>query len=130
MSKDVTPLPHDATHLPDNPVVLQQMIAELLKTVTQLRTTIDQQQAHIQYLVRMTFGRRTERVEGPMLFDLAGPAGEPSLAPPAEPPVPEVVVKRQGHGRRKRCADLPRERDVLDLSEAEKACPCCGEVRV
>jgi transposase len=130
MSTDVTPLPHDATHLPDNPVVLQQMVAELLKTVTQLRTTIDQQQAHIQYLVRMTFGRRTERVEGPMLFDLAGPAGERPPAPSPEAPVPEVIVKRRGHGRRPRRADLPHEREVLDLSEAEKACPCCGEVRV
>jgi hypothetical protein len=33
------------------------MVAELLATVTQLRTTIDQQQAHIQYLVRRTLAR-------------------------------------------------------------------------
>src|SRR5262249_55578460 len=65
-----SPLP-DAAHLPDNPALLKQMVAELLATVTRLRTTIDQQQAHIQSLVRLTFGRRTERVEGPTLFDLA-----------------------------------------------------------
>jgi transposase len=76
----------------------------------------------------MTFGRRSERVEGPTLFDdLADP--EPLPAPP-EPPTAEVVVKkRSGHGRRQR-PELPRERQVLDLTEAEKACPCCGELRV
>jgi hypothetical protein len=56
--------------LPDDAGILKQMVAELLATVTQLRTTIEKQQAHIQYLVRLTFGRRTERVEGPTLFDL------------------------------------------------------------
>jgi hypothetical protein len=61
------------THLPDDTDVLKQMVVELLATVTQLRTTIDKQQAHIQYLVRLIFGRRTERVEGPALFDLNVP---------------------------------------------------------
>jgi transposase len=129
MSTDVTAPALDSTHLPDDSNVLKQMVAELLATVTRLRTTIDQQQAHIQYLVRMTFGRRTERVEGPMLFDLVSAAAEPPVAP-LQSPAPEGVVKRRGHGRRRRRADLPREREVLDLSEAEKACPCCGELRV
>jgi hypothetical protein len=39
----------DPTHLPDDAGVLKQMVAELLATVTRLRTPIDQQQAHIQY---------------------------------------------------------------------------------
>jgi transposase len=115
--------------LPDDPVVLRQMVTELLATVTQLRTTVEKQQAHIQTLVRMTFGRRSERVEGPTLFDLTPPIAEPTPAPPPEPPTPTEAVKRRGHGRRKR-PDLPREREVLDLTDAEKTCPCCGEARV
>jgi transposase len=106
------------------------MVAELLATVTQLRTTIEKQQAHIQYLVRLTFGRRTERVEGPTLFDLNALAEEEVSAPPPEDLGPQVVGKRRGHGRRPRRADLPREREVLDLTDAEKNCPCCGEGRV
>src|SRR5262249_136624 len=89
-----SPLP-DAVHLPDDPALLKQMVAELLATVTRLRTTIDQQQTHIQLLVRRTFGRRSERVEGPTLFDLGGPADE-LPAPPPEAPVPEAAVKRRG----------------------------------
>jgi transposase len=105
------------------------MLRELLATVSQLRSTIDKQQAHIQYLVRMSFGRRSERVEGPTLFDgFAIPVAEP---PPAPPETERAVVKKskRGHGRRSR-DHLPREREVLDLTEAEKACPCCGEQRM
>jgi hypothetical protein len=32
--------------------------------IAELRSTIDKQQAHIHYLVRLTFGRRSERFEG------------------------------------------------------------------
>ncbi len=129
MSTVASSLPPQVAQLPDDLGVLKQMVVELLATVTQLRTTIDQQQAHIQSLVRMTFGRRSERVTGPMLFDLGGPADDvPTPSPEAS--VPEATVKRQGHGRRRKPSDLPREREVLDLTQAEKACPCCGEVRV
>jgi transposase len=107
------------------------MLRELLATVAELRSTIDKQQAHIQYLVRMTFGRRSERVEGPTLFD--GLADSEAAPPPQAVGVKtqEVVVKkRPGHGRRSRPDNLPREREVMDLTEAEKCCPCCGEQRV
>jgi transposase len=77
-----------------------------------------------------TWGGRTERVEGPTLFDLGAPAEEAAPAPPAEVPGPRAVGEQRGHGRRPRRADLPREREVLELTEAEKTCPCCGEVRV
>src|SRR5262249_34931823 len=130
MSTVATSPPPDAAHLPDDAGVLQQMGAELLAPVTQLQTPIEKQQAPIQYLVRLTFGRRTERVEGPTLFDLSAVAEEEVSAPPPEVPDPPVVSKSRGHGRRPRRADLPREREVLDLTEAEKRCPCCGELRV
>src|SRR6516165_3823967 len=116
MSTVATSPPPDAAHLPDDPALLKQMVAELLATVTRLRTTIDQQQAHIHSLVRRTFGRRTERVEGPTLFDLGDSADE-LPAPTPEAPVHEVTVKRRGHGRRRHPSDLPREREVLDLTE-------------
>jgi transposase len=115
--------------LPNDLATCQSMIRELLGTVAQLRSTIDKQQAHIHYLVRMTFGRRSERIEGPTLFD-----GQPVPPPPAAVPVAEPksveVGKRNGHGRRSRPKDLVRETDVLDLTAAEKVCPGCGATRV
>jgi len=130
MSTDATPLVHDASHLPDDLATCQQMLRELLVTVSQLRSTIDKQQAHIQYLVRMTFGRRSERVEGPTLFDgLTDPEPEPPPATP-RPGTEEIVVKKRSRGRRNRPANLRRELEVLDLTEAEKVCPCCGGQRI
>jgi transposase len=130
MSTDITSSPHDATPLPDDLATCQQMLRELLVTVAQMRTTLARQQERIDYLVRVTFGRRSERVEGPTLFDDL-PNPEPLPAPPPNPPSEEIVVKkRRGHGRRQRPADLLRRRQVLELTEAEKSCPCCGEARV
>jgi len=132
MSTDATSLPQDAAPLPGDVATCHHMLRELLTTLAQLRSTIDKQQAHIHYLVRMTFGRRSERVEGPTLFDglpMAEP--EPPPAPPVELQADEVVVrKRRGHGRRQRLAELPREPEVLDVTAAEKSCPCCGQERV
>jgi transposase len=62
------------------------------------------------------------------LFD-----GLPEPEPPAEPPLPppqEVVVQKRSGRRRRQRPDLPRVHEVLDLTEAEKACPCCGEQRI
>jgi transposase len=106
------------------------MVRELLATVTELRKTIDKQQAHIHYLVRMTFGRRSERLTGPTLFeDFASPELKPPPAPP-EGVKEDRGVKRTGHGRRKHRDDLPREPVEIDLTEAEKTCPCCGDQRI
>ena len=82
----------------------------------------------------MTFGRKSERVTGPTLFDDI-PDPDPPLpaadAPAAPDPPPEPATpKRRGHGRRPRPADLPRERVEIDLTEAEKACPCCQKTRI
>jgi transposase len=129
MSTDATPLPPAPPPLPSDLSTCHQMLRELLATVAQLRATIDKQQAHIHYLVRMTFGRRSERALGPTLFDgVVSPETEPP--PPPEATKETTVVVQRGHGRRPRSADLPREREVIDLTEAEKACPCCGAQRV
>ena len=44
---------------------LRRVNQELLATVAELRATVERQQTHIERLVRMTFGRRSERVAGP-----------------------------------------------------------------
>ena len=108
---------------------LQAQLQEVLALVGQLRQTIDKQQAHIDKLVKITFGRSSERVPGPTLFDDVSPPSDTPMSPIT--PEPEVLVpKRKGHGRKKNAARLPRQREVLDLSEAEKLCPCCSTIRV
>jgi transposase len=107
------------------------VIAELRGVVAELRKQIESQQAHIHRLVKITFGRGGERVEGPTLFDgMTVPEGE--VATPVEPPTLKVrpVMKRKGHGRRCKPKDLPHRREEIDLSDAEKLCPCCGKVKI
>ena len=109
---------------------LKAQLQEVLTLVGQLRGTIETQQAHIAKLVKMTFGPKSERVEGPTLFD--NPPDEP-VASPIAPVIPEpevLVPRRKGHGRKPNPATLPRQREVIDLSDPEKVCPCCAQVRV
>jgi transposase len=107
------------------------VIAELRGVVADLRKQVDAQQAHIHRLVKMTFGRGGERVEGPTLFDGIDPP-EAEVPPLAEPSVPEPPApkKRKGHGRRRKPADLPRRPEVIDLSDAEKVCACCHATKI
>ncbi|HEX3147564.1 MAG TPA: IS66 family transposase [Gemmataceae bacterium] len=107
------------------------VIAELRGVVADLRKQIESQLAHIHRLVKITFGRGGERVEGPTLFDGMDPP-EAEVPPPVEPSTPEAIpaTKRKGHGRRRKPKDLPRLSEVIDLSEAEKVCTCCGASKV
>src|SRR5206468_5759950 len=92
LREQVGQLRADNTHL-------QAQLQEVLALVGELRGTIEKQQDHIAKLVKMTFGRKSERVEGPTLFD--NPPDEP--VPPASGAAvaePEVLVpRRKGHGR-------------------------------
>ena len=109
---------------------LRQQVRQLLATVAELRGTVEKQQAHIERLVRLSFGRKSERVEGPTLFDACPPPEPATAEPPAAPPaIPVTAHRRRGHGRQPLPRDLPREPVEIDLSEAEKLCPCCGRVR-
>jgi transposase len=112
------------------------VIAELRAVVADLRKQVEAQQAHIHRLVKMTFGRGGERVEGPTLFDGLDLPDAEQPPPPVESSTPETVpevppaAKRKGHGRRRKPADLPRRREEVDLGAAEKVCACCGTLKI
>jgi transposase/uncharacterized coiled-coil protein SlyX len=107
------------------------VIAELRGVVAGLRKQVESQQAHIDRLVKMTFGRRAEQVEGPTLFDMIA-LPEDEVSAPVEPPPAETppAPKRKCHGRRCKPRDLPRRREEIDLSDAEKVCACCGATKI
>jgi transposase len=107
--------------LPTDVITLQRMVRELLATVADLRKTVEAQQHRIDDLTRRLYGRKSERV--------AGDDPAPGEVPPAATPGGTSPRRRRGHGRRPLPGHLPRERVEFDLSEAEKACPCCGTTR-
>ena len=108
---------------------LQAQLREVLALVGELRGVIEKQQTHIGKLVKLAFGRRSERIEGPTLFDGDDPPPPEAVLPAGDTPG-ETVVKRKGHGRKKNPANLPRKREEIDLSDAEKVCPCCAGIRI
>src|SRR6516164_2448652 len=91
-----TPIPDAAASLPDDPVILQQMIRELLDVLTQTRHENEQLQHRLDLLLRRLYGPRTERFDPnqPLLFPDAfdSPTTPPSQeAPAAANPNPEAA---------------------------------------
>jgi transposase len=121
--------------LPDDPVILQQMIYELLDVLRQTRREDEQLQHRLNLLLRRLYGPRTERFD-PRQIPLLPEVFEPETpettdaAPPAPEPRKEPAKKARPHGRRPLPKDLPREPRIHDLTEAERRCPECGETRV
>jgi transposase len=125
--------------LPDDPVTLRRMILteRAHHTVTlkerdesiQLLSQDNQLLRHrLAALLRSSYGPRAERFDPRqlLLFGL--------LVPRIEFPAAGFTQKskspnRSRHGRQKLPVHLPRLPIDHDLSESEKACPCCGEER-
>ena len=127
-----SPLLTDPSLLPDDVDHLKRMILELLATLREQRQDNRQLRERLDQLLRRLYGPRAERYDPnqPLLFaDLLTPAAPP--VPPAPPsvPVPPPPSKKAGHGRKRPPQNLRRERIDYTLTEAERVCPCCGEVR-
>lgn len=143
--------PDDSPALAIPPTELQQLRQEvellraqrqqLLEQQAQHARTIDQLQHQLQYLLRRLYGRSAEKLDPKqlqlfetLLAQLApltpGPAESTSqTSAPADsaPVTPRPATN--GHGRRRLPADLPRQKVIHDLPEAQKPCPCCGKLR-
>jgi transposase len=117
--------------LPDDPVVLQGMIRELLALLSKSDRENEQLRHRLDQLLRRLYGPRSEAIVGPTLFD--GVATPPATVPPVtEPPAPPASAPavQRGHGRRRLPEHLPRRRVEHDLNELDKLCPCCTMPRV
>jgi len=109
---DALSLPPDAP-LPDDVASLQALVRQLLAEVARLRAENTALQGKLDQALKHRFGRRSERRRPkPAAGD-----DEPARA-------------RDLHGRAPLPEHLERREVVYDLTEAEKLCPCCGQVRV
>ena len=140
-SSTTTPLPatphsatlHSATPLPDDPVLLQHMIRELLATLSATQRERDGLRERIDLILRKLYGPKAERFDPnqPLLFPEMNQADDAVPAASDVPPTPDkgTKPKRPGHGRRKLPDSLRRERVVHELPEDKRLCPCCGGVQ-
>jgi transposase len=121
--------------LPSDVPTLQAMILELLDALKKTQHDRDGLQHRLDQLLRRLYGPKAER------FDPNQPWLIPELAVDANGQTPPATAaadddddpqaakpKRPGHGRKKLPADLPRQRKEYPLPEAQRFCPCCGEV--
>jgi transposase len=117
--------------LPDDPVVLKQMILELLATLQEARHEREQLRQRLQLLLQRLYGPRSERFDPnqPLLFaDLNEAAQETTTAAAQEDAKP--ARKHTPHGRKRPPQDLPHVPVHHTLSAAELLCPSCGTPRV
>ncbi len=123
--------PTAAASLPDDVPTLQRMVLELLATVQEQRHDYEAVRQQLDRLLRRLYGPRGERYDAnqPGLFDHLAAAAEE--APPVPEPAPEPPRRRcRPHGRRRLPQDLPRQSRHHQLTEAERLCPGCGQVRL
>ena len=143
MSEDARPITTEppanpAAALPDDPVILRQMVLELLAALRDTRRQNDELQHRLDLLLRRIYGPRTERFDPnqPLLIPDAFEPVVPEISEPRNtvPPEtePDTAPKKSSrpHGRRALPKNLPRVPRVYELTEAERRCPECGKCRV
>jgi hypothetical protein len=118
--------------LPDDPVVLQGMIRELLLRLHERDHELAGVQHRLDLLLKRLYGPKAERFDPnqPTLFDGCPPPPTPEPTTPPNESEAASRPKKKGHGRQKLPAHLERRRKECDLSDAEKLCPCCRQPRL
>ena len=107
----------------------REQLREQLDSANRKMTQMEHQ---LQQLLQRLYGRSSERIDPKQMALFAEMLRElesQNPAAPEVPPAPTTTTPRNGHGRRRLPADLPRERIIHDLPDDEKPCPCCGEMR-
>jgi transposase len=135
--------------LPDDPMILKQMLAARTREREDLRRQRDELQiaklrieVELLRLKKLYYGPRADRLTTPgdvaqMLLEFAVALEARPVNPQDLPPddgsgaVDVGTVRRVRRGRRNLAAyeNLPVTRRVHDLADDEKPCPCCGKMR-
>ncbi|MBZ0153326.1 MAG: IS66 family transposase [Planctomycetes bacterium] len=86
----------------------------------------------VEMLLHQLYGKKAERRKGDHP-ELPFPGDEPEPPPPphvdeaADDEYETVTFTRKKRGATRISKDLPRETIVLEVPEAERKCPCCGD---
>jgi transposase len=132
-SADAGMLPTDAERLPDDVATLKRMVLELLASLHERDRDIEGLRHRLHLLLHRLYGPRGERFDPSqlLLFGEMATGQDAATAAPTEPATPTQPERRcQPHGRRRMPANLPCEPRHHELSEAERVCPGCGQVRI
>jgi hypothetical protein len=124
--------PTTAEHLPDYVATLKRMVLELLASLHERDRDNEGRRHRINLLLRPLYGPHGERLDPNQLLLFAEMAAGQDRAPAPTESAPAAKPKRRcrPHGRRRLPDHLPREPRHHELSEAERICPACGQMRV
>lgn len=124
--------PPTAEHLPDDPATLKQMVLELLASLHEHRRDNEALRHRLDLLLRRLYGPRGERFDPNQRLLFAEPdASQDTAAEPTEAAASAKPERRcRPHGRRRMPENLPREPRHHELSEAERVCQGCGQLRI
>lgn len=121
--------------LPDDLDTLKQLVRELLATLYEERRDKASMAHRIDLLLRRLYGPRGERFDPSQLLLFAemvagqGTAETPQDEPDEQQEQEKPRRKCKPHGRRRLPENLPRQPKHHVLSEAERLCSGCGQVR-
>jgi transposase len=125
-------LPITGEQLPDDLATLKRMVLELLASLQERQRDYEALRHQIDLLLRRLYGPRGERFDPNqlLLFAEMVPIQDATVA--STEPATATEPKRQckPHGRRRMPENLPREPRHYALSEAERLCPSCGQMRI
>jgi transposase len=127
------PVAPSLENLPNDVDALKALVVELLATLKEERNDKAALRERLDRLLHRLYGPRTERVDPNQLLLFAELAAAATAAEPFPPPPTEpkpAKRKARPHGRRRLPEHLPREPRHHQLTEAERLCPDCGQVRV
>jgi transposase len=120
-----------AEQLPNDIATLKRMVLELLASLHERDRDYEALRHRIDLLLRRLYGPRGERIDPHQLLLFAEMAAGQDTAPaPTEAATDKPKRRCRPHGRRRLPDNLPREPRHHELSEAELACPACGQMRV
>ena len=125
------PLPAalDVQQLPDDLPTLKGLVVELAQALHDEQQQGARLREQLERLLRRLYGRRSERLDPSQLIlfgqdqNLPAPIAKTTSTDPSG-------RRRTSHGRQRLPEHLPRQEVRYELPEAERACPCCGQVRV
>src|SRR5262249_47862794 len=131
--RPATDLPTTAAEqLPDDVATLKRMVLELLVSCHEHLRDKEALRHRIHLLLQRLYGPRGERIDPNQLLLFVEPgAGQDTAVPPTEPAAASKPKRRcRPHRRRRMPETLPRQSMHHELSEAERVCQGCGQVRI
>jgi transposase len=126
--------------LPEDSAALRALASQLQAELLRAQVEIQRMHLELERYKKLYYGPRADRLQSDqdvaqMLLRFAEdqdqkPVNKDDL-PPASEPEDELrrVKRRKGRRNLANFENLPVRTHVYELSEAERACPCCGETR-